>query len=529
MMRYAPWALITLMTVILAGLIFRFPYFWPVLLAFGFLSLVGFWNILQRRHTLLRNYPLSAYFRWFFESLRPYLHAYIVEGNQEGKPFSKNQRTLVYERSKGVEDAHPFGTEHDVYAGEYEWLGHSISPARQSREPFRITIGGPQCERPYSASILNISAMSFGALSAHAIEALNMGAKMGNFFHDSGEGSVSVYHERHGGDLVWEIGSGYFGCRNSDGSFDPGAFAEMASRPQVKMIEIKLSQGAKPGHGGVLPAPKVTEEIARARGVPAYSDCISPAYHSAFSTPIEMLEFVSQLREASGGKPVGIKLCVGKPHEVFAIMKAMRKTEIYLDFIVVDGGEGGTGAAPVELSDHFGMPLREGLTIVRNALVGTDLKKHISIGASGKVIDASSIAMNCALGADWSNAARSFMFSLGCVQSMRCHLGTCPTGVATQDKLRQKALNIEDKAARVANFHANTMKALMEITAAAGLEKPQEFVVSDLYCRIDPTRALPMDQIYPSLSTGQLLSEPDSTVYANSWLQASADTFARVS
>ena len=367
--------------------------------------------------------------------------------------------------------------------------------------------------------------MSFGSLGAKAIEALNLGAAKGGFYHDTGEGAVSRYHTIHDGDLVWEIGSGYFGCRNQDGSFDPKAFEEQAGIDQIRMIEIKLSQGAKPGHGGMLPGEKVTEEIAEARGVPVGKDCISPAYHTAFSTPRELLAFAAKLRDLAGGKPVGIKLCVGQPHELFAIMKAMLEDGALLDFIVIDGAEGGTGAAPQEFSDHIGMPLREGLILARNALVGTGLKKDIRLVASGKVKSAYSIAANCAIGADWCNAARAFMFALGCVQSMRCHTGHCPTGVATQDANRQRGLVIDDKAPRVQRFHEATMKTLNEIVAAAGCGHPGELRPHHLHHRLSAAETRAIDRIYPFLEPDELIDTPDDTPYADWWHAADPDSF----
>lgn len=490
------------------------------------LTSLGLWDFWQPQHTLMRNYPVIAHFRWLFEDLRPFLRQYIVEDDLSGRPYSRHQRSLVYERAKDTVDAQPLGTSLDVYAEEYELLAHSMAPKPLGDANFRVDIGGPQCAKPYVASILNISAMSFGALSGHAIQALNKGAHQGNFYHDTGEGGISRYHTKHGGDLVWELGSGYFGCRDKNGNFSEPLFAEQATSDQVKMIEIKLSQGAKPGHGGVLPGPKVTAEIAEARQVSIGQDCISPAYHRAFSTPIEMLEFAARLRELSGGKPVGIKFCVGQPWEVFAVCKAMLKTGIRLDFMVVDGAEGGTGAAPEEFSDHMGMPLREGLVFVRNALVGSGLRPEVRLAASGKVFSAFSLASNLALGADWCNAARAFMFSLGCVMSKRCHTDKCPTGIATQDPGRQRGLVIDDKARRVANFHHNTLKRLAELVAAAGLEHPGEFTPHHLYHRVTPNSIATMDNIQDFLEPNILIEAPEDTPYAAWWEAASAETFA---
>jgi len=492
------------------------------------LLLVALWDFFQHRHTLRRNYPLLARVRWAMEDLRPFARAYIVEGDLEGRPFNHDQRELVYARAKGQLDAHPFGTELDVYTDEYDWLGHSIAPNAAAPEEWRLGIGGPQCTKPYQSALLNISAMSFGSLSGNAIEALNLGAKHGGFAHDTGEGGVSPYHRKHGGDLIWELGSGYFGCRDKDGNFDPGHFADTAQSDQVKMVEIKLSQGAKPGHGGVLPGAKVTPEIAETRKVPQGEDCVSPAAHSTFSTPIEMLEWAAKLRDLSGGKPVGAKLCIGQPHELMAVMKAMIETGIMLDYIVVDGAEGGTGAAPVELSNSVGMPLREGLILARNALVGSRLKQHVRLGASGKVHSGAGLAMNFALGADWCNAARAFMFALGCVQSMKCHTGTCPTGIATQDPLRARGLVVEDKAPRVARFQRQTLGALREIVVAMGLDNPWQIAPDQLLQRVNSARSDPVDRIYGFLDEGQLLDDPGSTRLGRYWAMARADTFKRV-
>lgn len=489
---------------------------------------IAVWDFFQGEHSLRRNYPLLARVRWVMEDLRPFARAYIVEGDLEGRPYNHDERALVYARAKKELDDHPFGTELDVYSDEYEWLAHSIVPNENAPKDWRVTIGTDQCQHPYSAALLNISAMSFGSLSANAIMALNKGAALGGFYHDTGEGGLSRYHRAHGGDLVWEIGSGYFGCRNDDGGFDEGLFAETAQLDQVKMVEIKLSQGAKPGHGGVLPGVKVSAEIAEARHVKAGQDCISPAAHSTFSTPVELLEWAARLRDLSGGKPVGIKLCVGQPHEVFAIMKAMRETGIRLDFIVVDGAEGGTGAAPVELSNRVGMPLREGLILVRNALIGCDLKGEIKLGASGKVHSGAGLAMNIGLGADWCNAARAMMFSLGCVQSMRCHEDTCPTGIATQDKTRQRGLVVEDKAERVANFQRATIGALRTMVVAMGLDNPWQITPDHINERLNSARAHAIDRIYDFLPQGILLSDPESTHYARYWNAAQAHTFQRL-
>ena len=497
---------------------------WGLLVTLPLLA-VAVWDFFQHRHTLRRNYPLLARMRWIMEDLRPFLRAYVVEGDLEGRPFNHDERALVYARSKGQLDSHPFGTELDVYSEEYEWLAHSILPNAGAPLEWRCDIGGPQCTQPYSAALLNISAMSFGSLSANAVMALNKGAAMGRFYHDTGEGGISRYHRSHGGDLVWEIGSGYFGCRDDKGRFDPGRFAANAQLDQVKMIEIKLSQGAKPGHGGVLPGAKVTQEIAEARGVLQGVDCISPPAHATFSTPIGLVEWVAQLRELSGGKPIGIKLCVGKPHEVSAICKAMLETGIRIDFIIVDGAEGGTGAAPVEFSNRVGMPLREGLIVVRNALVGSGLKPDVRIAAAGKVHSGAGMAINFGLGADWCNAARSFMFALGCVQSMHCHNDTCPTGVTTQDATRQRGLVVDDKAERVARFQRHTLHGLREMVVAMGLDSPWQIAPCHISERLNGACSNSIDEIYPFLGEGELLADPGESRYARYWRNASAETF----
>lgn len=527
-MTVAPRYAVPLAVVILTAACWLVPSWrWALILMVPVL-LLTVWDFLQNRHALRRNYPLIARVRWLFEDLRPYLRAYLVEGDREGRPFTIEERGLVYARAKGDVSSHPMGTELDVYSEEYEWLGHSIAPNENAPESWRVKIGGDQCAKPYESALLNISAMSFGSLSANAIEALNKGAAMGGFAHDTGEGSISRYHRTYGGDLIWELGSGYFGCRHKDGSFDPELFARQAQDDQVKMVEIKLSQGAKPGHGGVLPGPKVTPEIAEARKVEVGEDCLSPAAHSAFSTPIELLQWLEQLRELSGGKPAGMKLCVGQPHEVMALIKAMLETGITPDFIVVDGAEGGTGAAPQELTDNVGMPMREGLTLMRNALVGANLKHRVRLGASGKIHSGAGMARAFALGADWCNAARAFMFSLGCVQSMKCHTGECPTGVATQVAWRQRGLVVEDKAERVMRFQSETLKSLREIVVAMGYDDPWGLSQHDMYQRIDSAKAGPLDEVYRFLKPGELLADPESTPYARAWRVSRADTFRRI-
>jgi glutamate synthase domain-containing protein 2 len=494
----------------------------------GFLVLVGVHDLSQKNHSILRNYPIAAHLRFIFEEIRPELRQYFFEGDKDGTPFSRDRRAVVYQRAKMQLDVRPFGTQYDVYANGYEWMAHSIAPKPVSKEPFRIMVGDTQCAKPYSCSVYNISAMSFGALSANAIRALNNGARIGGFAHDTGEGGYSPYHREGGGDIIWEIGSGYFGCRKPDGTFDAEKFQAAASNEQIKMVELKLSQGAKPGHGGVLPAPKVSKEISLTRGVPMGEDCVSPSHHSAFSTPIELMQFVARMRELSGGKPAGFKLCVGHEWEFLAICKAMLATGIYPDFIVVDGKEGGTGAAPMEFIDHIGKPMRQGLHFVHNALVGIGARGKIKLGASGKIITAFDIVRAMALGADWCNAARGFMFAVGCIQSQSCHTDRCPTGVATQDPTRQRALFVPDKMQRVANFHRATLHELAELTAAAGLGHPREFQPIHISRRVSPSEVVTFADIYPPLADGELTAGTGKPRWAKPWEMADANTFRAV-
>ena len=489
------------------------------------LAILGTRDVLQKRHSLLRNYPIAAHIRFLLEEVRPEIRQYFLESDTDGVPFNRSKRSIVYQRAKADLDKRPFGTQLDVYATGFEWINHSIAPKVHAHDPFRIAIGGPDCKQPYSASVFNISAMSFGALSANAIRALNKGAAAGGFAHDTGEGGYSQYHREFGGDIIWEIGSGYFGCRNPDGSFSPERFAAQAVDPQIKMVEIKLSQGAKPGHGGVLPGPKVSAEIAAARGVPQGQDCVSPASHPAFSTPLGLVQFIRQLRELCGGKPVGFKLCIGHPTEFLGICKAMIETGIYPDFVVIDGSEGGTGAAPLEFLDHVGTPLRDGLVFAHNALVGLGIRDRIKIGASGKITSAFDMARLMALGADWCNAARGFMFALGCIQSQSCHTDTCPVGVATQDKMRQRALIVPDKAARVAQFHKSTLTALSELIAAAGLAHPSELRPHHVSRRLGPDQTATFAQVYRFLKPGEILGDTDHPIFAEAWQLARSDRF----
>ncbi|MFN4157682.1 MAG: FMN-binding glutamate synthase family protein [Gemmobacter sp.] len=497
-------------------------------LVFGALAVMGVRDLTQTRHAILRNYPLSARLRFLLEMVRPEIRQYFLESDKDGTPFPRDKRAIVYQRAKQDLDKRPFGTQYDVYSDQFEWLHHSLAPkAPPANDRMRVMVGEATAQ-PYSASLLNISAMSYGALSANAIRSLNRGAKLGDFAHDTGEGGVSPYHREAGGDLIWEIGSGYFGCRTPEGRFDPARFAEGASDPQIRMVELKLSQGAKPGHGGVLPAAKITPEIAAIRGVPMGQDCVSPAAHAVFSTPAGLLEFIAVMREASGGKPAGFKLCIGHPWEFMGIVKAMVETGITPDFIVVDGKEGGTGAAPMEFMDHMGMPLRDGLNFAHNALVGAGLRERIRLGASGKIITAFDMARVMALGADWCNAARGFMFAVGCIQAQACHTGHCPTGVTSSDPLRSRAIHVPDKAQRVMSFHANTIHALAELVAAAGLSHPGELQPHHFLRRVASDRVISFAEQYEMLSPGQLLSDPmSSRRYGEAWRLARTDSFDR--
>ena len=516
-------------TLLLVGIGIHDPKVIPLVvipvIVFGGLTMLGIHDVLQKDHAVLRNYPISAHIRFLLEEIRPEMRQYFFESEKDGMPFSRDTRAVVYQRAKMVLDKRPFGTQKNVYEEGYEWMHHSVAPRPHATEQFRITIGGPDCLKPYSASVLNISAMSFGALSPNAIRALNAGAKRGEFAHDTGEGGVSPYHQENGGDLIWEVGSGYFGCRTRDGNFDPDAFAKLAVNDQIKMVELKISQGAKPGHGGVLPAAKVSEEISRIRGVAMGEDCISPAYHKAFSTPIEMMEFIDKMRRLSGGKPAGFKLCIGHPWEFLAICKAMLQTGSYPDFIVIDGNEGGTGAAPLEFMDHLGMPMREGVNFVHNALIGIGARDRIKIGASGKIATAFDVARAMALGADWCNSARGFMFALGCIQSLSCHTDRCPTGVTTQDPTRNRALAVPQKTDRVYNYHEATLHALAELIAAAGLAHPQDIRPIHFSHRASSTDVLSFTRMYPALRHNELVDGTGDKRFRDAWEMAQAGSF----
>ncbi len=502
---------------------------WPPILWSLFLLLPmigrGIADMVQTKQAIKRNFPLIGHARYLLEMIRPEINQYFIESNSDGKPFSRNDRSLIYQRAKGELDTLPFGTQKDVYATGYEWINHSLAPVHPDAQYARVTVGGPDCTQPYSASIFNVSGMSYGSLSKNAILALNSGAKKGGFAHNTGEGGLSPYHLEPGGDLFWQIGTGYFSCRDKQGRFSETEFAKRAALPNVKMIEIKLSQGAKPGHGGILPASKLTPEIVEIRGVEPGHDVISPPAHTAFSTPTELLQFIKRLREASGGKPIGFKLCVGKRHEFLGIVKAMLATGITPDFITVDGGEGGTGAAPLEFSDSVGTPLNEGLSFVHNALVGAELRDRIRVIASGKVNTGFALATKVALGADMCNAARAMMFAVGCIQALRCNSNQCPTGVATQDPALVHGLHVGDKSERVARYHRETVKSFFEVLGAAGLQRPQDLKPWFVMKRVSSMEIRSYADIYPQLAPGQLLRNPESSGMSRAWANANATRF----
>ena len=503
------------------------PAGWLLAVVVGLLA-VALRDIFQRENSILRNYPILGHLRSMLEDLGPELRQYIVEHNLDGRPFNRDQRTLVYQRSRGEEGKKSFGTELDVYAEGHRWVTHSIKARPIEIDPveeLRVPVGGPACEQPYNASMLNISAMSFGSLSSNAIRALNEGAARGRFAQNTGEGGISRHHREPGGDLIWQIGTGYFGCRRDDGGFDPEQFREQAALESVRMIELKLSQGAKPGHGGILPGVKVTREIAEARGVEAGEDCISPPGHSAFGTPLELVAFVARLRSLAGGKPVGIKLAVGEPVEFMSICRAMLESGEGPDFITIDGGEGGTGAAPIEFSDRMGMPVLEAIVVVHNALVGIGARDRVRLFAAGKLVSSVDLATAMALGADGVNTARGFMFALGCIQSQLCHTDQCPVGVATQNARRVWALDVKSKAERVHNFHRATIGALAQVVGAAGLDRASDLAPHHIYERVSPWEIRPFSELYPSVSPGALLNGSAPGFIAASWQRSSSARF----
>lgn len=500
----------------------------PVLWAFvviGPLIFLGFYDLFQRSRAVTNNFPVIGHARYWMEAIRPEIQQYFVETGTSGRPFSREYRSVIYQRAKNTTDTRPFGTIRDLYEVETEWIAHSLRPKHPPETPPRILIGEDRCEQPYRSSLLNISAMSFGALSKNAILALNTGARLGGFAHNTGEGGISHHHLQPGGDLIWQIGTGYFGCRKMDGTFDPELFASKAGHKSVKMIEIKLSQGAKPGHGGILPGAKVTPEIAEIRGVTVGEDVISPPAHTAFSTPKGLLDFVVRLRELSGGKPVGFKLCVGRPSEFLSICKAMVEQNSVPDFITVDGAEGGTGAAPLEFSNAIGMPLTEGLLLVHNALVGCGLRRQIRILCSGKIVTGFHMVRRMAMGADLCNSARAMMFAIGCIQALKCNTNSCPVGVATQNPDLYRGLNVPNKAQRVYHFHRNTIKSVVEILGAAGLENPNELQPRHIQRRVSATSVQDYETVYEYLEPGSLLGESPPATYAEAWQAASSEKF----
>jgi glutamate synthase domain-containing protein 2 len=492
---------------------------------FGLLLLLGLYDVIQRRHSILRNFPVLGHLRFLLESIRPELQQYFIERNFDGRPYDRDTRTVIYERAKGIHGEQAFGTERDVNEVGYEYIVHSTAPLEPAEEQPRVRIGGKDCTQPYNMALLNVSAMSFGALSANALRALNAGAAAGGFAHDTGEGGLTDYHLEGGGDLIWEIGSGYFGTRTKDGRFDPDMFKDKSAHQQVKCVSLKLSQGAKPGIGGVLPAAKVTKEIAAARGVPQGEKCVSPAAHEVFHTPRELVLFIARMRELADGKPTGFKMCVGSRRELLAICKAMVAEDVTPDFIVVDGSEGGTGAAPLEFEDHVGMPLTEGLIVMHNALVGSGLRDRIAVGASGKVSTGIDLVKRIAQGADYTNAARAMMMAVGCIQAQRCHTNTCPVGVATQDPRRSRALDVPDKTERVRRFQQATVAQAQQIIASMGLSGPHELTPGMLHRRIDHTTVRTYAELYDWLEPGQLLSGAPED-WAEDWAAADADHFA---
>lgn len=501
---------IILLLLITVGLaVFISPYWFlavAIVLVFTYMGIV---DMIQNRHAIRKIYPVVGRLRYVMEELRPKMYQYFIESDIDGRPVNRIDRSTIYQRAKNERDTIPFGTQYDVYAEGYEWMCHSIAPKAfdtLDHNP-RVLIGNKDCKHPYSASIINISAMSFGSLSANAVEALNGGAKIGNFAHNTGEGGLSDYHLKHGGDIIWQIGTGYFGCRDEEGNFNPELFAEKAKLSNVKMIELKISQGAKPGHGGILPASKNTEEIARIRHVKPHTLVASPPYHSAFDTPLEMIQFIQKLRELSGGKPIGFKLCIGHKSEFIAICKAMIELDIYPDYIAVDGGEGGTGAAPPEFSNYVGAPLIDGLDFVQNILNGLNIRQHIKVIASGKITSAFHIARAIAVGADAVYQARGMMFALGCIQALLCNTNRCPVGITTQDPKLTVGLDVADKKVRVAEYHKKTISNFVELLGASGLDEAKNLTRSHIYRRISFNDMITYEELFPSIELGAMLTE----------------------
>jgi len=476
---------------------------------FFILTVMGYIDMIQTRHSIRRIYPLLGRLRYVMEELRPKMYQYFIESDIDGRPFNRLDRSSIYQRAKNVRDTIPFGTQLDLYAEGYEWMCHSVAPRAfdtLNQDP-RVKMGNKDCKQPYSASILNVSAMSFGSLSANAVEALNGGAKIGNFAQNTGEGGLSDYHLKHGGDIIWQIGTGYFGCRDEDGNFNPELFSEKANHPNVKMVELKLSQGAKPGHGGILPASKNSEEIAKIRNIKPHTVVASPPFHSAFDTPVEMIQFIKELRDLSGGKPVGFKLCIGHKSEFIAICKAMIHLDIYPDYIAVDGGEGGTGAAPPEFSNYVGAPMIDGLDFVHNILNGLGIRQHIKIIASGKITSAFHVARAMALGADACYQARAMMMALGCIQALICNTNECPTGITTQKKELTVGLVVKDKKTRVAEYHKKMLKNYVELLGASGLDETKNITRSHIYRRVSLNEMITYEELFPSIDSGSMLED----------------------
>ena len=520
------WSIIPIHTfIILLGTFVNHSYFDLLAITIP-LTLIGLRDVFQKKHTILRNYPIIGHFRYLLESIRPEIQQYFVERFDDGRPFSREQRSVVYQRAKGDLDTSAFGTQHNVYTSGAEWLEHSIEiPEKVTDDELRIQVGNHQCKKPYSASRFNISAMSYGSLSKTAVMSLNWGAKIGGFFHNSGEGGIPPYHKKYGGDLCWQIGTGYFGCRNPDGSFNADMFAEKSNDEQVKLIELKLSQGAKPGHGGLLPGAKVNAEVAEIRAVEVGKDVNSPPSHSAFKGPEGLIRFIQTLRELSGGKPIGFKLCIGKKQEFFSIIKAMIDLDIYPDFITIDGSEGGTGAAPREFTNSLGTPLNDGLNFVHNSLIAAGIRDKIILIAAGKVIDAFNLVCKFSLGADICNSARGMMFAIGCIQALRCNSNNCPAGVATQDPKLYSLVDVHDKSKRVARYHHKTLEELKELLTAAGVTSIRGIKKSHIKRRIGPGKIMNYAELYPKLKNGSFLDGSYNGPWKEMWNKASKDHF----
>ena len=492
---------------------------------FAVILLIGLHDAFHKKHAIKRNFPIFGNFRYLLESIRPEIQQYFIERNTDGKPYSREERSVVYQRSKNELDTVPFGTQQNVYNLGYEWVNHSIAVKHVDHEKLRVTIGSKDCKKPYDASLLNISAMSYGSLNKNAILALSKGASLGNFAHNTGEGSISPYHLEGGADLIWQIGTGYFGCRKDDGTFSDELFEEKAKLEAVKMIEIKISQGAKPGHGGILPKGKITPEISKIRGVSMDEDVISPPTHSSFTTPLELLQFIQKCRELSGGKPVGIKLCIGKRREFMSICKAMIKLDIFPDFITVDGGEGGTGAAPIEFTNNIGTPSVDGLIFVHNCLVGFNIRNKVKIVATGKITTAFSIIKLLALGADLTYSARSMMLALGCIQALRCNANVCPAGIATNNPHLMQGLVVDEKYKRVYNFHRQTLKSVAEMLGAMGLSSGQEVRPWHIVTRYNAFENRNYKELFDFVSAGDFLKNQIPGQYKDAFERSHPDSF----